>query len=188
MSWSGAMSGAITGAQIGAQGGFWGIAAGAALGGAAGGLSTLKSDEEKSIEAFYKQLSQGVSRQEAAQRISIAESKAEAAAAEERATQVKRGGVSSAAGGTSGVAMTQALQAGALARRARSEALGKEQKSLGEQDIQMKIAGMQGMAAIEQQKKLDQEKAMNLLITSDIGADTLKKTGAGLKNIFGEKK
>jgi len=46
---------------------------------------------------------------------------------------------------------------------------------------------MQGMTAIEAQKRLDQEKAANLLLTSDIGTDSLKGMGEGVDKIFEKK-
>jgi len=172
MSWSGATAGAMTGAQIG------GIP-GAVVGGIAGALMTQQSAEEKAVGDFYAQLSKGVSRKEAAQRKSIAEQKVDAKEAERRATQVARGGVSSAGGGVSGVAMQAGLQGEALARRARTEAIGKQQKALADQDIQMKIAGAQGMAAIAAQKRLDQEKAMGMITDYDWGQFGKEKAPEG---------
>ena len=185
MSWSGATSGAIIGAQIGSIVPGWGTAIGGAIGGLVGGIATRKSKEEKAVASFYEQLSKGVSAAEAAQEKSIMEGKVEAASAEEDAKLVKRGGVSNASGGVSGTAMAASLQNRALARRARTEAIGKQQTALGDRSMQMKIAGMQGTSAIAQADRLDKEKAMNLLLTSDIGADTLKKSGEGLSEITG---
>ena len=176
MSLSGATAGAMTGAQIGAPFGAYGLAIGGALGAIGGAIGTSKSKEERAVEDFYRQLSQGVSRKEAAMEKSIGEQKADAAEAQRRATQVARGGVSSAAGGVSGVAMQSNLQSQALAQRARSEAVGAQQKALADRDIQMKIAGAQGQAAIAAQKRLDKEKAMGIVTDYDWG-----KLGTGAK-------
>lgn len=184
MSWSGATAGAVTGAQIGSgiNPGL-GTLIGAGVGAIGGAIMSRQSDEEKAIEDFYKQLAQGVSREEAAQEKSIAEQKADAAEEQRRATQVARGGVSGAAGGTSGIAMASNLQSEALASKARTAAIATTEKDQAERDIQMKIAGMQGMTAIAAGKRLEQEKAANLLLTSDIGAESLKGLGSGIKEI-----
>jgi len=179
MSWSGATAGAITGAQIGSAilpG--WGTAIGAGLGGLGGWFTTRRTGAEKSLEDFYAQLGQGMSPEQAAQEKSIAASKAEAAEAENRAKLIKRGGAS-----TSGIASANALQAAQLARLAKTEGEGKLAKEQAERSLQMKIAGMQGTASIEQQKRLDKEKAANLLLTSDIGTDTLSTLGENLSQI-----
>ena len=162
MSWYGAMSGALTGAQIGGLGG-------AFAGGILGAVLTGRTAAEKGVADFYAQLSKGVSRKEAEQRKSIAEQKVDAKEAERRATQVARGGVSSAGGGVSGVAMQAGLQSEALAQKTRAEAIGNLQKALADQDIQMQVAGAQGTAAFEAQRRLDQEKGLGYLTDYDWG-------------------
>ena len=176
MSLSGATAGAMTGAQIGAPFGAYGLLIGGAVGAIGGGLMTRKSEEERKLTDFYSQLGKGVSRKEAAMEKSIAEQKADAAESERRATLVARGGVSGAGGGVSGVSMTSYLQSLGLAQKAKTEAVGAQNKALADRDIQMRIAAAQGMSAIAAQKALDKEKAMGMITDYDWG-----KLGTGAK-------
>ena len=176
MSLSGATAGAMTGAQIGAPFGPYGLAIGGAVGAIGGALITRKSEEERRLTDFYSQLAKGVSRKEAAMEKSITEQKADAAESERRATLVARGGVSGAGGGVSGVSMQSYLQSLGLAQKAKTEAVGAQHKALADRDIQMRIAGAQGQAAIAAQKRLDKEKAMGIVTDYDWG-----KLGTGAK-------
>jgi len=159
------------------------LLAGAAIGAIGGAVMSKKTQAEKDIAAFYDRLSQGVSREEASQRMTAAELKAESGEEERTNTQVARGGVSGAAGGVSGTALAAHIQSQGAARRAASEGSGAERERIAGQDIQMKIAGTQGKAALSAQERLDKEKAAGMMLSSDMAGDMWDSYGASLTGV-----
>lgn len=149
---------------------------------------TQEGKEAKALREYNKSLLAGISSQELRQGTSEAEADVLKKGAAERQQMALRGGVSSVGGGTSGARMNYLLaQQREVARRA-SEEGAKRRKLLLEHSAKMRALGAEGIRQDEATRRADQEKAMGLMLTSDIGGGTLDAQGKNIANILGTPK
>ena len=149
---------------------------------------TREGKEAKALREYNKSLLAGISSQELRQGTSEAEADVLKKGAAERQQMALRGGVSSVGGGTSGARMNYLLQQQAEVARRASEEGAKRRKLLLEHSAKMRAFGAEGIRQDEATRRADQEKAMGLMLTSDIGGGTLDPSGKNIASILGTQK
>jgi len=137
------------------------------------GAAVGNDPNKKALEQYYKDQFSGISPAEAKQRMTQAAADVQSKQKEGTDTIAKRGGVSSAGGGTSGARMKYLLQQNALAAKAASEAAGVETKRVRDESAKRRALAA---AALKEKGKEDLEQqgqAATLLLKTDIGAGGL---------------
>ena len=86
-------------------------------------------------------------------------------------------------GGAGPTGIGQQLAVEAMSDKEQKEAAAKHRRASEKESLEMKLAGMQGISQIAAQQKADQQAALTLALTSDIGAGSIDKIGQGISKI-----